>query len=78
MQPHFDVFPEFRGASYAKRYELLLRKLVLEKLYDGAALLMASESEGRVAEYTEPAADLSVRRFLVGLAGHVATFAASA
>ena len=36
-EPHFKVFPEFRGASYAKRYELLLRRLVLEKLFDGAA-----------------------------------------
>src|SRR5664279_5105243 len=33
-EPHFRVFPEFRGASYTKRYELLLRKLVREKLYD--------------------------------------------
>ena len=28
VEPHFKVFPEFRDASYAKRYELLCRKLV--------------------------------------------------
>lgn len=76
-EPHFPVFPDFRGASYAKRYELLLRKLVLEKLYDRAAFLMATEAQGRRGEYTEPAADLSMRNFLVGLAGHVATYVAS-
>ena len=76
-EPHFPVFPDFRGASYAKRYELLLRKLVLEKMYDGAAFLMATEHQGRRGDYTEPATDLSVRKFLVGLAGHVATYVAS-
>jgi hypothetical protein len=28
-EPHFKVFPEFRGSSYAKRYELFCRRLVL-------------------------------------------------
>jgi len=76
-EPHFPVFKEFRGASYAKRYELLARKLVLEKLYDATALLMATEAQGPRGEYTEPAADLSMRKFLVSLAGHVATYVAS-
>lgn len=39
-EPHFPVFPEFRESSYAKRYEVLLRKLILEKHYDGAALIL--------------------------------------
>ena len=53
-EPHFKVFPEFRGASYAKRYELLLRKLVHERLYDSAALLTSTEIGGRRGEYLEP------------------------
>lgn len=77
VEPHFAVFEEFRDASYAKRYELLLRKLVLEKLYDGAALLLATEPQGRLGQYSEPASDLTMRKFLVGLAGHVATYVAS-
>ena len=76
-EPHFPVLSDFRGASYAKRYELMLRKLVLERLYDGTAFLMSTETQARRGFYTEPAADLSMRRFLVGLAGHVATYAAS-
>jgi Restriction endonuclease XhoI len=76
-EPHFPVFPEFQAASYAKRYELLLRRVVMERLYDGAAFMMATEARGRRGRYTEPAADLSMRRFLVGLAGHVATYVSS-
>src|SRR5579875_2654973 len=34
QEPHFKVFPEFRSASYARRYEILLTKLVRERLYD--------------------------------------------
>jgi len=33
-EPHFKVFPEFKNSSYAKRYELFCRRLVLEKHYD--------------------------------------------
>jgi Restriction endonuclease XhoI len=50
-EPHFKVFPEFQGASYAKRYELLLRKMVLEKLYDSTAFLMATANGGPRGEY---------------------------
>jgi hypothetical protein len=76
-EPHFTVFPEFRAASYTKRYELLLRKLLLERLYDSAAFLTATEAQGRLGKYSEPAADLSIRKLLIGLAGHVATYVAS-
>ena len=54
-EPHFKVFPEFRGASYAKRYEILLRRLMREKLFDGAAFLMATDRDGLKGHYTEPA-----------------------
>jgi hypothetical protein len=76
-EPHFKVLAGFRGASYAKRYELLLRKLVLEKLYDGAAFLMATEAQGAKGIYREPADDLSMKRFLAGLAGHVVAYVAA-
>jgi hypothetical protein len=71
-EPHFPIFPEFRDASYAKRYELLLRKLRLERLYDGTSLLLASELGGLEGKYTEPAKDLRIESFLAGLVGHIA------
>ena len=73
-EPHFRVFEEFRGASYAKRYELLLRKLVLEKLYDAAAFLMATEVGGPKGIYREPTSDLTMKKFLASLAGHVVAY----
>ena len=33
-QPHFPVLPEFVDASYSRRYQLVLSKLVRERLYD--------------------------------------------
>ncbi len=41
QEPHFRVFEEFKSASYAKRYEILLTKLVRERLYDSACFLMS-------------------------------------
>ena len=76
-EPHFPVFPEFRGTSYSARYELMMRKLVREKLYDAAAFLMSPEKGGRSGEYREPAEDLAMKRFLAGLGGRVATYLAS-
>lgn len=75
-EPHFRVFEEFRGTSYAKRYELLLRKLVLEKHYDGAALVLSKRKEETSGKFTEPAADLTIKRVLAGLGGHVQEFLA--
>jgi hypothetical protein len=45
-EPHFKVFPEFREASYAKRYEILLTKLVRERFYDAACFLLSNKRNG--------------------------------
>ena len=66
-EPHFKVFPEFRDASYAKRYEILLTKLVRERLYDSACFLMSSAKEGLTGQYKEPAPELSFQNFVESL-----------
>jgi hypothetical protein len=66
-QPHFKVFPEFEKASYAKRYEGLLTKLVRERLYDAACFLMSSAREGARGVYREPAPELSFENFIASL-----------
>ena len=76
-QPHFNVFPEFVGASYAKRYELLLQKLVRERYYSKAAFVLSTRAEGKRGTFIEPAEDLRIRDFFAGLAGHVGTIQAS-
>ena len=54
-EPHFGVFNEFKGASYAKRYELLCRRLVLERKYTSACFLTSKrpKPEGSTADGTE-------------------------
>lgn len=66
-EPHYKVFEEFRDASYARRYELLLTKMVRERLYDSACLLLASGEAGRYGEFREPAAELRFENFIASL-----------
>ncbi|MCX5795030.1 MAG: PaeR7I family type II restriction endonuclease [Elusimicrobia bacterium] len=75
-EPHFPVFPEFKNTSYMKRYELFLRKLVRERLYDAAAFIVSTEKQGKAGQYTEPAKDLHARQFFASLGGHIGTFLA--
>ena len=46
-EPHFPVFPEFRGASYADRYGILCERLIERRLYDAAALVLSTRPAGR-------------------------------
>lgn len=67
QEPHFNVFNEFRETSYAKRYEILLTKLVRERMYDSAALVLTNRETGRDGRYSEPSAELSFENLLVSL-----------
>lgn len=45
-EPHYRAFAEFHGASYARRYQLLAERLMKERLYGAAALLLSSAENG--------------------------------
>lgn len=66
-EPHFKVFPEFKAASYAKRYEILLTKLVRARLYDAACFLLSSARDGAKGAYSEPSPELSFQNFVASL-----------
>jgi hypothetical protein len=71
-EPHFPVFKEFRKASYAKRYEEFCRRLVLERHYSAAALIMApNRADGR---YTEPSDELTLEGLVESVLGHIRQF----
>jgi hypothetical protein len=74
QEPHFKVFPEFVDASYMRRYELLCRKLVLERHYTASAFITSSSIDGLKGVYKTPADDLSMERFAKVLVAHVTTF----
>jgi hypothetical protein len=67
QEPHFKVFPEFANASYAKRYEILLTKLVRERLYDSACFLLSDAKKGSKGNYKEPAVELNFENFMASL-----------
>lgn len=73
-QPHFSVFPEFEAASYGKRYEILLTKLLRERLYDGACLLLTSKKGAKSGEFTSPSDELSFESFAAGLQAHAMAY----
>lgn len=74
-EPHFNVFPEFQNASYAKRYEIFLTKLLRERLYDGASLLLTPRKGGTRGPFSSPNAELSFRQFAAGLSAHAIAYA---
>jgi len=76
-EPHFDVLPEFKRASYAKRYELFWRKLVRARHYSSAAFLLSDRTEGLKGFFKEPAADLSFESFARSLFAQVGGFGKS-
>lgn len=67
QEPHFKVFEEFKSASYAKRYEILLTKLVRERLYDATCFLMSNSVDGPGGAYSEPVPELNFTKFISSL-----------
>lgn len=74
--PHFPVFPEFQGASYLKRYDLLCQRLVQEQLYTTASVLTTPRTAVKTGEFSEMSAMTNLKTFVTSLAGHVAAEAA--
>lgn len=74
--PNFPLFPEFQGASYSKRYNLLCKRLVKEQLYSAVALLLSPRYGVKTGEYSVISEMTSVRTFFAGFAARVAMEAA--
>ena len=76
VSPHFPVFPEFEGASYAERYNILCRKLVQQRLYTAASIILSPRTAVDTGDYAEMSEMTGLRTFVTELAGHVAAEAA--
>jgi hypothetical protein len=72
---HFKAFNEFRGTSYADRYAILCKRLVLERLYDAACFILSSRETGPSGDFREPDPQLTFRAFATSLVAHATTFA---
>lgn len=74
-EPHFKVFKEFKDTSYAQRYELFCKKLVLERKYTSAAFIMSKADEGLNGQYSEPVENLNMLQFMRSLQAHIGAYA---
>lgn len=75
-EPHYKVFPEFQGASYAKRYQILCERLVERQLYGSAALLLSAPADGAAnGTFRSMSEATSLRTMFVEYAGRAAAAA---
>jgi hypothetical protein len=74
--PNFPVFPEFNGASYLKRYDVLCQRLAQEQLYTTASILASPRTAAATGEYVDMSELTSLKTFVTSFAGHIAAEAA--
>jgi hypothetical protein len=74
--PHFDVFPDFKGASYLERYNILCRKLAQERLYTTATIMASPRTAADSGEFQDLSDLTSLKTFITSFAGHIAAEAA--
>ena len=73
---HFPIFPEFRGASYLHRYNILCQRLMGEQLYTMASIITSPRSAIRDGSYIELEEITGLKAFVATFAGHIAAEAA--
>jgi len=73
-EPHFEVLPEFKNASYAKRYQIFCEKAFREGLYDATALLMSDKTGGLKGKYIEPSEELSINKLAASIYGRAVAY----
>ncbi len=76
-EPHFTAFEEFRDSSYARRYELFCERLVRERLYDRACLLLSEQESGLQGAYREPNQGFGFTAFATSLCAHTTAYITS-
>ena len=74
-EPHFDVFPEFRETSYVDRYRIFCERLMRERLYSAACLLLSDSKTGLAGRLREPNKETDFAAFADSLVGHATAFA---
>ena len=66
-EPHYEVRPEFKGASYLERYKILCERLVLEHKYSAVALVVTSGK----SHYESLSDRISIESFICSFRGHL-------
>lgn len=69
--PHFPVFPEFVNASCSARYQILLTRLLRERLYDSACFLLSPRKGGAKGIFSCPDPSLSFFQLAFSLSNRI-------
>ena len=70
-EPIFKVFDEFKEASYAMRYELLLRRMMRERRYTATCMVLSTNPAEEYLRVTEPGSDMIYERRIRSLIAHL-------
>jgi len=73
---HFPVSPQFQGASYLRRYDILCQRLVLEQLYTSASVIASPRGAIDTGAYSELSEMTGLKTFVRAFAAHIAAEAA--
>jgi Restriction endonuclease XhoI len=76
ISPNFPVVPEYRNASYAKRYDILCTKLIMEGFYSAASVILSPRSASKTGVYPEMNEMTGLKSVVTTLAGRIAAEAA--
>lgn len=68
----FPMDPKYRNASYAQRYNIFCKKLIMEGLYSNASVILASRKASRSGRYSEMSKLTGLTPFVAGLASRAA------
>lgn len=74
-KPLFPMLEEYTNSSYADRYALFCRKVLRDRLYDAACLLLSNRDAGRKGMYREPDSEISFSNFSLGLRSRAIAYA---
>ena len=72
VETNFKVDPVFVGSGYAKRYQVLMERLVLERKYTTTCLTLTTR--GNPSRVTFPCESHSFRQFVLAIEAHVSRF----
>ena len=67
----YEVREEFQGASYVERYNLLCQKLMREKLYTAASVIVTPYTGVNTGLFSDVSDMTSLRSFVASFAGHI-------
>jgi len=76
VSPNYHLLPEFRGATFADRYNILCEKMIAEGLYAAASVILSPRTASKTGAYSEMSDLTGLKSFVAALAGHIAAEAA--